>query len=293
MVQYTMGFQDSVFTFDSNLRFKDQAIFRAQRLDMALYIPYEVPFTMDEGIARFITQYVDYDALDNETWKMTAGEGLTCITCAKSQDPERGNLSAGDLIDFDAVEVEGRFDLRIINGLEYKVEMIGPDQEKAKYDIYTAGSTLVIKYDGSNRINWRKRNLSLEEMRINVTMPSLEKIEATGMGTIRFEEFNSDDLDLRVFGPIRVRGDLTAKELSLHLSGSAEADLSGRVENLDARLELASKLRAYNLESRNAFVDVSGASNAKVNVTDDLEIDQGLGSDVDYRGTPKSVNKHN
>src|SRR6185436_3306319 len=34
MVEYNVNFSDTVFTFDSNLRFKSDAVFRAQRLNM-------------------------------------------------------------------------------------------------------------------------------------------------------------------------------------------------------------------------------------------------------------------
>src|SRR5690606_6980516 len=55
MVTYHVAFADSVFTFDEDLQFKDDAVFRGQRLDMVLYIPYDFPFIMDEGMSRFIS----------------------------------------------------------------------------------------------------------------------------------------------------------------------------------------------------------------------------------------------
>jgi hypothetical protein len=78
-------------------------------------------------------------------------------------------------------------------------------------------------------------------------------------------------------------------DLILKLTGKAEADLSGRVGNMNARVEFASRLRAYDLEAQDAFVEVSGASFAKVNVKGTLEIDEGIASDIDYRGNPNLV----
>jgi hypothetical protein len=67
--------------------------------------------------------------------------------------------------------------------------------------------------------------------------------------------------------------------------------LSGRATNLDAELQFASKLRAYNLEVDDAIVEASGASSAKVNVLKSLEMEEGLASDIDYRGDPHVIKR--
>jgi phage shock protein PspC (stress-responsive transcriptional regulator) len=294
MVDYTVAIEDSVFTFDSNVKFKPDAIFRAQRLDMTLYIPYNFPFIMDEGISRFITEYVDCcgmagtNTIDQYTWKITEERGLECINCPMAdEEEEQGRL----LRDFDEVEVSGKFDVKISQGHDYSVELIGPDREKEKYNIYRSGETLVIEYQGKRNFNWNARDLNIEDMRINIVMPSLEKLEATGFGTIRFEDFGGNDMDIESHGPIRIRGDLRTQNLSINLTGKSEADLSGSATSLNARLELASKLRAYNLDVVDAMVEVSGASFAKVNVSGTLEIEEGVASSVDYRGNPSVVKR--
>ena len=66
----------------------------------------------------------------------------------------------------------------------------------------------------------------------------------------------------------------------------------GRFGNdLDAELQFASRLRAYNLEVADAIVEVSGASSAKVNVNNTLEMEEGLASDIDYRGNPHVIKR--
>jgi phage shock protein PspC (stress-responsive transcriptional regulator) len=287
MVDYNVDFRDSVFTFDSNFKFKPDAIFRAQQLDMILMVPYNIPFTMDEGITRMLTHYVDWSERDNQTWKYTEENGLECVSCERAEDE---NEATSELRDFDEVEVSGKFDLRIINGGDYNVELLGPEREKEKYKIYRAARTLVIEYSGRKK-NWEVNDLGIEEMRINVTMPSLEKLEATGFGSIRFDNFNGNDLEIDSRGPIKIRGELSMQELSINLTGKSEAELSGHANNLNARIELASKLRAYNLDVVDAMIEVSGASNAKVNVSGNLEIEEGVASDVDYRGNPNVVKR--
>jgi phage shock protein PspC (stress-responsive transcriptional regulator) len=291
MVDYTVDVRDSIFTFDSNMRFKPDAIFRAQRLNMTLYIPYNHPFIMDEGVSRLVREYIRWEDREDQTWKMTEENGLECISCAqpeKDGDDGEENWSAG-LNNFDEVEISGKFDVRIKNGHDYNVELIGPENEKSKYKIYVSGSTLVIDYQSKN-IKWGN-NLNIEDMRINITMPSLQKLEATGMGSIRFDNFHQDDMEIESRGPVDIRGEISTRKLSINLTGKSELELSGNADNLDAQLELASKLRAYSLNVQDAIVEVTGGSTAKVNVAGNLEIEEGVASEVDYRGSPNVVKR--
>jgi phage shock protein PspC (stress-responsive transcriptional regulator) len=285
MVEYHVNFRDTVFTFDSNLKFKQDAVFRAQRLNMTLYIPYNLPFTMDEGIARFISEYVDAEKRDSQTWIMTEN-GLTCASCPP---PDKDKIT--DLHDFDEIEINGKFDLRIVAGHDYSVELSGPDHAKEKYHIERRGNTLIIDFEGKQKFDWKLKDLKIDEVEITVTMPHIEKIEAVGIGTIRLDRFDTNDLDIDLRGPVKLRADISSNDLSVNLSGSSEADLSGRTNNLTASVELASKLRAYNLEANNAFVETSGASSAKVNVSGTLEMEQGIASDIDYRGNAHIIKR--
>ena len=90
---------------------------------------------------------------------------------------------------------------------------------------------------------------------------------------------------------MNLQGVLRAQNLTVNLTGKSEAELSGQVNNLDADLQFASKLRAYNLEASDATVEVNGASSAKVNVSNSLEMEEGLASDIDYRGDPQIIKR--
>ena len=286
MVDYNVSFRDSVFTFDEDLQFKKNAVFRAQHLNMILYIPYDFPFTMDEGMSRFISQYVDSDFLNGYTWKMTRN-GLECVDCR-----EASAETISDLHDFEAVEISGKFDLHIRQGDNYSVELQGSEREKEQYNVHRSGETLIIDYTRDTNFgfeDWDVKGLSLEEMQITITMPLLERIEAFGLGNIRLENISGDDLEIDARGPVKVSGEIHVEDLIIKLTGKSEADLSGIADNMRARVEFASKLRAYDLIAEDAFVEVMGASTAKVNVTGTLEMEEAVASDIDYRGNPEIV----
>lgn len=288
MVTYNVTQEDSILTFDTHLRFKDDAVFRGQDLDLYLYIPYNYPFIMDDEMSTFISQYVDYEYQDGHTWVMTR-DGLECQDCGNTNSS--GLLPDDDLKDFNAIDLSGAFDVNIRKGDEYAVAFTGPDHEREKYDIYRSGQTLVIDYDGKRNFNFDLKDIDAEEVRINITMPSLKSIEAVGYGAIRFDELTTDNIDIDLKGPIRARGELNAQDITLTLNGSAEADLSGSSKTLTAEIKFASSLNAYNLEVEEAFIEATGASSAKVNVTRSLEIDEGIASNIDFRGNPQVITR--
>jgi phage shock protein PspC (stress-responsive transcriptional regulator) len=293
MVAYNVEVKDSVFTFDSNIRFKEDAIFRAQQLNMTLYIPYNYPFVLDEASSRFITQYIDYDDLEGNTWIMTE-KGITCQTCPPDE-PEQDENGVDDqfgLSDFDELDIRGLFDVHIMSGGEYAVELQGSGDEKRKYNIYRSGQVLVVEYErGERKFDWDEDFRDANEIRLNITMPTLKKIEAEGYGTIKFDEFTPDNMEIDLRGPVTLQGVLRSQNLTINLTGKSEAELSGQVDNLDADIQFASKLRAYNLEASDATVEVNGASSAKVNVSNSLEMEEGLASDIDYRGDPHIIKR--
>lgn len=286
MVSYGILMQDSSLVFDSNIAFNDDAVFRGQRVDVVLYIPYNYPFVLDESASRMVSHFIDWDDRDDNTWEMTE-KGMKCLTCPISEE-EMNTLSDEGLTDFDEIDIQGIFDVRIKQGNDYRIEMIGPESEKSKYKIARLGNTLIVDYMGGKRkFDWNATDaIDMNEMRINITMPALRKIEAEGYGSLEFERFHTDDLSIEVRGPVKIRGEMEVQDLVLNLTGKSEVELSGSAHNLDAELQLASRLKAYNLEVQDALIEVNGASNAKVNVRHNLEIEEGLASDVDYRGNP-------
>ncbi len=297
MVDYNVTFEDSVFTFDSNIQFKRDAIFRAQRLDMTLYVPYNKPFVIDDGVYRILNQY-DYDLRQRQTWIMTEF-GLHCVSCEDSKDTmyfeedkeiKDGDKAAFELTDFTTLDISGAVDLRIEQGAEYKVELIGTSREKERYRVFKDGDKLVIDLEENYRFSWKNNVITdFDEMRINITMPTIRNIDLKGAGKVSITGFNEKETELKVIGAMKVRANFNVENIFIEVSGASEVNLTGAGERLNADIQGASKLNAYDFEVRNARVDANGVSHGKVFVTGTLEIDESFASEVDYRGNPKVI----
>jgi phage shock protein PspC (stress-responsive transcriptional regulator) len=289
MVEYNVDFKDSVLTLDSNLKFSKGAKFRAQELNMTLYIPYNMPFTFEKDVNRFVTNYFINEDLNGNSWKMTPN-GHECITCPVEIKEEDEGENKSELTDFSKIDVNGAVDIEITRGDHFAVEMNGDEDQKERYDIHVRGNTLVIDFSDNDEKFW-KNHIGWKEMKINITMPMLEKVEAKGAGKITFHEFTSDDMEIEVLGAISVKGQLHVQTLNVNVSGASSVDLQGDAKNMEAVVQGASSLNAYRLEVVDATVEAHGASHAKVNVSGSLDMDAGIASDIDYHGNPR-VTKH-
>jgi phage shock protein PspC (stress-responsive transcriptional regulator) len=284
MVEYNVAFKDSILTFDNNLQFKKDAKFRAQRLNLTLYIPYDMPYVMDKDVNRFVTNYFSNDDLnDDHSWKMTM-KGHVCLTCPDKTENEEGDRS--DLTDFNEIDVNGVADIEITQGDHYSIDFAGDDDDKERYDLHKEGKTLVIEFADNGKNFW-KNHIGSKDVKINIVMPELQKLEAKGAGKIKFHEFSTNEMQLEVLGAVDVKGQLHVQNLNVNISGASSVDLQGDAKNMEATIQGASSLNAYLLEVTDAIVEANGASNAKVNVTGTLDMEKGIASDIHYHGNPK------
>jgi phage shock protein PspC (stress-responsive transcriptional regulator) len=296
MVDYKVDVQDSIFTFDSNVIFKEGALFRAQEVDLTLYVPYDFPFVLTEEMSRsrFLSHYIDGEFLDGFVWRMTP-KGLDCLTCPVADgDPENHDGTESEsysLTDFSEIEISGLFSLNITQGNEYSVNLTGANNEKEKYKIVREENTLIITYNEDRKV-WRKNLLDMDhEIQIDITMPEVSKLQAKGAGKIRMNNFNADHLDIDLTGAINLEGKFDAKDLTIDLTGASQLDLEGQGETMDATIQGASSLKAYEFKVKDASVEVNGASSAQVNVTGTLDMEEGITSSIEYKGRP-DVTKH-
>jgi hypothetical protein len=302
MVDYNVVSADSTITFDSNITFKKDAKFRAQRLKLELYVPYGMPFVVEEPLWRLINingNYYRYHSdKGDETWKITEEKGLECVTCeSESTDSKTftesaiGNDEFG-LRDFNSVDVNGLFDLRIQRGDKYAVEMTGSESVKKHYTISVEGETLVIDFDDDDRKFWRRNFSNESKIKLTITMPSLRELDAKGAGDLKIRGFDEEEVEIKLMGAVAAEGEMNVRNLTIDMTGATQFELKGRGHFLEADITGASGLKAYGFETRNAKIEAHGASTAKVYATESLEISKGIASSVSHRGNPEVIREN-
>ncbi|MFN8357398.1 MAG: DUF2807 domain-containing protein [Spirosomataceae bacterium] len=312
-ITYNIEQKDSVLTFDRNFEFKEGALFRAQRLNMTLYMPFEKNFVMTRRMAEFITNELDWDRIDwkekeGQEWgsatarfQFTKNGDLVCLDERpeseiqketfeqENNDDEDYGESMGqgeyqqtfDRKDFSKVDIAGAFYVEIRKGSTYKVILDGDREDVEKMEVDKKGDKLVISHRAKFRL-WSKQ----DRVNVRIEMPDLEGVEFSGATKAIVKGFDQNkDINIEVSGASQATfSALNAATLDVEVSGASKLTLLGKAANLKADLTGASTLKAFDLKAEKADVDASGASTAKVNSQKSLRATASGASNVYYRG---------
>lgn len=169
-----------------------------------------------------------------------------------------------DISDFSGVDVSGVFQVEITAQKDFGVEVEADDNLIPLIKTEVRGGVLHIKSE---------RRLSTNNgLKIRISAPDIESIEASGASKVNLAGVKNN-------------------ELRIDTSGASKIDLAGETAKLSVDVSGASYIDGENLKAENADIDASGASHVNVFSTNVLKIGASGASKVIYSGSPKSVEK--
>lgn len=203
------------------------------------------------------------------------------LTSCDSQDPGPIQEIERDytVLDFDRLEMGSAFHIEVEQANTYSIQIKGDRRNVDDLDVYKSGSTLIIKYtENANRKH---------DTYITITMPRLKAVNFSGASVSTIKGFESDnEFDLFLSGASISQLDAGYREINLDISGASSLVMHGLGDVLDAKISGASSLSAFDFPVREASVKVSGASESKVTVSDELDATASGASSILYRGNP-------
>lgn len=126
------------------------------------------------------------------------------------------------------------------------------------------------------------------DLRIDVTLTSLDSVEINGSGAVTAEFGDAEDVSMQISGSGDIEADdLDASTVRAGVSGSGNVDLSGRTDSLVVEVSGSGDIDAAELEAETAQVVVSGSGNVHVNASDELDVTISGSGDVRYSGRPQ------
>lgn len=203
-------------------------------------------------------------------------------SCFNDEDPGPRQQDARSfaVIDFDRVEVGDALDVTILHGTNYSIKAEGDRRNLDDLEVFTSGNTLVVHFDENENRQYTTF--------ITITMPLLNGIHFSGAVNGKVSGF--DDvarLDVTLSGASLGQIDMDATELYLNINGASQLRLRGEGELIDGIISGASVLTAFEYETAAAKLHVSGASQARVTVLQQLQVVATGASEVTYRGEPE------
>jgi hypothetical protein len=221
----------------------------------------------------------------------TIGMILTFILLLVLMMACQGGIIGNGKVETRTEEV-GNFDRLVINGNFHVIlEQTEKPYLKLEMDENLLEITNVKEEGNTLRIDTKVNILQAREKNLFIGVRDLEKLELGGAvkltadSTLKFNTVN-----IIATGAVNLDFAIEAQKLKLDLAGASECDLRGKVDDLRMHLSGAGDFDAYDLISRNAEIDLSGAGSARVYATEDLDVSISGAGSVRYRGEP-SVHK--
>lgn len=180
---------------------------------------------------------------------------------------------------FHQVKVSGAFEVYVTQGSSEALTVEADENLMEMIKTKVVGGMLKIYTEGSIRKS--------TALRIYLTIRDLDFVGISGAVEFKSKgTLNLDELAIHGSGATDVELNLKVKELELEVSGASELELSGTADEFDFEASGASELYAFDLVAEEVSLDISGAAEAKVHATRELSIEASGAASVKYKGNP-------
>ncbi|MEZ4771853.1 MAG: head GIN domain-containing protein [Bacteroidia bacterium] len=171
-------------------------------------------------------------------------------------------------------------DVYISKGPVQSVEIHGQENliEKLKTDV--EGGVWKIDFQGCI--------INHEDFEIHITLPELDFVKISGSGNIISEDtFTTTLMGVKINGSGDITLAVDAGQMDSEINGSGNLFLSGIADTHTTKILGSGNIRAFDLNTDETTVNISGSGDAQVMASQQLEVKIGGSGDVYYKGSPQ------
>lgn len=201
------------------------------------------------------------------------------------------------------VKLDGLINLKLTQGAEPSLQIIGDRRFVGKVTAVQTGDTLELDSDGAGKVN-------RASLRAELVLPQLRELVSEGVGTTEVAGFSGEEIDITLDGAgsmkivsayKRMKANLggvgsmhvwvsDSENVDLDLRGAGYVTIGGHSKMLRASLGGLGGLNAQQFQADSVDIDLSGLGNATVNARTNVKLHlSGLGSVTVY-GKPMNRN---
>ena len=207
-----------------------------------------------------------------------------------------------ELSNFSMVENQTVVDVEIVQGDEQKVVVEGDNNIIDQLQLYVHGNEL--------SIDLREGCYKNFNITVYITVPYLEKVSVKSTGDVTIDDFEdldyltlktsstgdiigtgvlevSDVLELKTSSTGNIKLEAYTFDLVADITGTGDITLAGNCKNQNVEMSSTGKFKAYDFESENCTIRVSGTGYAKINVSEQLDARISGTGDIYYLGNPR------
>ena len=206
--------------------------------------------------------------------------------CGKKTVKGSGNLISEErqVAEFNQIILKGTGKVTLTKGDQQYLNIETDDNVMSLIETTVRNGKLEISHSG-----WNIRPTVLDFF---ITVKALKGVAISGSGDINGKNrFVSEDFYADVSGSGDIFLELEATQLNSDVSGSGSIQLAGKSYSHDASITGSGKISAFDMETKNASVTITGSGDCRVNVSEKLRAKITGSGDVRYRGHPQIIKK--
>lgn len=165
------------------------------------------------------------------------------------------------LTPFEKIDICCAIRAELIPSAEDKVQVIGEENGKETVQIAIEGTTVKLKNKG---------NIS-DDVKVKVYFTQLKNIEVSGAGEVKMKElYKTETLIIDGSGASDLYINAEVNKMDVNLSGASDMKADGKINTLKLDLSGASEIKATAIEIQDADIEMSGASEAVLDVKNNI-----------------------
>ena len=205
---------------------------------------------------------------------------FTTSACNKIKPSKKITTEERAIGTYEKISVYDAFDVSVTYGSATSKIIVEANDNLMKYIITELdGDYLVIKLDSKISVK------SSATLKINITVPKLTEIKASGASSVEFlSELSTSNLNLNLSGASALKGDVNLTSCNFNLSGASHTDVAGSINTAIIELSGASSIGNYNCSIDTLSINLSGASSGSLTANNWLNINASGASSLHYKG---------
>ena len=297
MAKYNVVQQANTILFDRGYGLDANAVFRGQRIDLELLLPYGKEFIMHQNLAEIMRPMLylhgyDINHLGNEhRWKFTE-EGLKCLNCPEREMTFSGQQVGGiyskrytNYSDFSKLLLQGNYEVKISRNKRFEVVIDADDEQVLE-------SISVVQEGNLLKIINKATGEELPNVRVIISLPTISALFVKGQGEVKMAEFKTKDFDLSLDGEIECEANVKAQNIKITLSGKSVLQLDGSTSTLIVNAAQEAACDAFDLKAKEVIATAADNSIVKVHADKKALMNTTGQAEISYKGSPKLIQTH-
>lgn len=219
-------------------------------------------------------------AITAALFSLSGCRGFDCVNGSGNQVTRTRNVES-----FREIEVGGALKLVIKQDSSTSLRIVADDNIQDRIETRVSGGKLRIEMDGNF--------CETGPITIYASSRLIEGVDASGAvevlsdGTLSGERFTLD-----LSGSTKVNLLINTGEMRTDASGATEVTLKGQARSHEIGMSGSGDVEALDFVVGNYRINTSGASEIRINVLNNLDVESSGSSEVSYRGNPKDITNH-